>query len=299
MVSNSDSNIVSQSFKEKLLSNRFLITGEISPPKGTDISTPLANAKKLQKFADAVNVTDNRRAMLHMSSISFSKILLDHGFSDPVMQITCRDRNRIGLQSDLLGAAALGIPNLLIMSGDHPATGDHPSAKSVYDLDSIQLLGLIQKMKKGVDFSDRPLFGAPDFCVGVVANTDPAERLQLMKLDKKLAAGVDFIQTQAVFDIEKFKEFLEKVNTDVPILAGVIPIQSAQMIRHMNQKVPGIAIPDEVLERIVAAEDPIKEGVQIASELIVELKPLCRGVHMMPIGPHTNTEKILKDAHLL
>ncbi|MCL2142236.1 MAG: methylenetetrahydrofolate reductase, partial [Methanimicrococcus sp.] len=169
----------------------------------------------------------------------------------------------------------------------------------VYDLDSIQLLKLIQKMKQGSNFSDQPLFGAPDFCVGVVTNADPAERMQLVKLEKKLVSGVDFIQTQAVFDIEKFKAFLEKANTDVPILAGVIPIRSAQMMQYMNQNVPGIAVPDELSERILAAEDPIKEGISIASDLIVKLKPLCRGIHMMPVGSHISTEKILKAAHLL
>jgi 5,10-methylenetetrahydrofolate reductase len=276
-----------------------LITGEVSPPKGTDISATLKNARMIQKFSDAVNVTDNQCATLHMSSLAFSKILLDQGFSDPVMQLTCRDRNRLGLQSDLLGAAAFGISNLLIMSGDHPMTGDHPSAKPVYDLDSVHLLKLIQKMKQGSDFSDHSLFGAPDFCVGVVTNADPTERLQLMKLEKKLAFDVDFIQTQAVFDIEKFKEFLEKTGTDVPILAGIIPLRSAQMIRHMNQNVSGITVPDELLERILAAEDPVEEGIQIASELIVRLRPLCRGIHMMPIGSHLSTEKILKAAHLL
>jgi len=213
--------------------------------------------------------------------------------------MTCRDKNRLGLQSDLLGAAAFGVSNLLIMSGDHPVIGDHPSAKPVYDLDTVQFLKLIQKMKNGASFSDRPLSGAPDFCVGVVTNADPAERLQLLKLEKKLAAGVDFIQTQAVFDVEKFKEFLEKINTDVPILAGVVPIRSAPMIRHMNQNVPGIAVPDDVLERISAAADPVEEGIQIAAELIVQLKPLCRGVHMMPIGSHASTEKVLKTARLL
>ncbi|MCL2863728.1 MAG: methylenetetrahydrofolate reductase [Methanimicrococcus sp.] len=286
-------------FKEKLKSSLFLVTGEVSTPKGADILPALENMRKIQGFADAVNVTDNQCATLHMSSLAFSRIVLDNGYPDPVMQMTCRDRNRLGLQSDLLGAAALGIPNILVMSGDHPKCGDHPTAKAVYDLDSVQLLKTIEQMKRGYALSGSSLSAAPEFCVGVVSNTDPNERLQMMKLEKKLLFDVDFIQTQAVFDVEKFKEFLELADTDVPVIAGIIPLHSAQMVRHINDNVPGITIPAELCERIENAKNPAAEGTLIAAELIKQLKPVCRGIHMMPVGAHTNTKEILKKAHIL
>jgi len=286
-------------FREKLQSTQFLVTGEVTSPKGVDVSAALENMRRIQGFADAVNVTDNQCATLHMSSLAFSRLVIDSGYTDPVMQMTCRDRNRLGLQADLLGAAALGIPNLLVMSGDHPICGDHPTAKAVYDLDSVQLLKTIDQMKRGYALSGNSLSQAPDFCVGVVSNADPNERLQMMKLEKKLSFNVDFIQTQAVFDVEKFKEFLELADTDVAVLAGIIPLRSAQMARHMNANVPGISVPDEICERVDNAEDPVSEGVTIAAELIEQLKPICRGIHMMPVGEHTNTEKILKKAHIL
>ena len=286
-------------FKQRLHSSDFLITGEISPPKGIDISSALSDFKSIQGFADAVNITDNQCATLHMSSLAFARLLMEHGCSDPVMQITCRDRNRIGLQADLLGASAFGIPNILVMSGDHPKCGDHPTAKPVYDLDSVQLLKIIQQLKNGFDFSGNPLSGAPEFCVGVVSNADPAEPLQIMKLHKKLSVGVDFIQTQAVFDVEKFKAFVDCADTDVPIIAGIIPIRSAQMALYMDNHIPGISIPAEIHERIKSSDDAAAEGMTIAAELIKELKKICRGVHLMPVGPHIHTEKILKEAKVL
>lgn len=286
-------------FKDKLNSPQFLVTGEVSPPKGTDFLSAIENMKSIQGFVDAINVTDNQCATLHMSSLAFARLMIENGYSDPVMQLTCRDRNRIGLQADLLGAAALGIPNILVMSGDHPKCGDHPTAKPVYDLDSVQLLKTVNHLKKGYDFSGNSLSGAPEFCVGVVSNADPNERLQLMKLEKKLSFGVDFIQTQAVFDIDKFKEFVEKADTDVPIIAGIIPIRSAQMARYMDNNIPGISIPDEIHERIQSSDDAVAEGMAIAAELIEQLKPVCRGIHMMPVGAHTYTEKILKKARVL
>lgn len=299
-VSHSEIKLSSKStFKEKLKSSQFLVTGEVSPPKGIDFSSALENMKSIQGFADAINVTDNQCATLHMSSLAFARLMIENGFTEPVMQMTCRDRNRIGLQADLLGAAALGIPNLLVMSGDHPKCGDHPTAKPVYDLDSVQLLKTIQHLKNGYDFSGNGLSGAPDFCVGVVSNADPNERLQMMKLEKKLSFDVDFIQTQAVFDIETFKAFSEQIETDVPIIAGIIPIRSESMVRYMDTNIPGISIPHEIQERIAAADEPVTEGMAIAAELIEQLKPICRGIHMMPVGAHTYTEKILKKAHVL
>lgn len=286
-------------FKEKLKTHDFLITGEVSPPKGIDFSSATEDMKMIRGFVDAINITDNQCATLHMSSLAFARLMIENGYSEPVMQMTCRDRNRIGLQADLLGAAALGIPNLLVMSGDHPKCGDHPTAKPVYDLDSVQLLKTIAQLRKGYDFSGNSLSGAPDFCVGVVSNADPDERMQIMKLEKKLSFDVDFIQTQAVFDIDKFGDFLDKIDTDVPIIAGIIPIRSAQMMRYMDSMIPGISIPDQIQKRILSAKDPAAEGRTIAAELIKQLKPLCRGVHMMPVGAHTHTESILKKAKIL
>jgi len=283
-------------FREKLNSRKFLVTVEVSPPKGTRFSAPLEDASQLKGVADALNVTDNQCSIMHMSSLAFSKLLLDQGH-EPIMQLTCRDRNRIGLQSDLLGAYALGIRNICLMTGDHPTCGDHPGSKPVYDLDSVQLIELVRKLDSGIDFAGNRLDGGTSFCAGAVSGIDPENTMQLIKLEKKVRCGADFIQTQAVYDVGMFEEFMEAVNhLEVPVIAGLIPLKSLSMAEYMNKNISGIHVPEETMLRMKDAASPIEEGLSIASETIKELTKLSRGIHIMPIGAHKNTPRLLSMA---
>ncbi len=283
-------------FREKLNSSKFLVTAEISPPKGTNVSAPLEDASQLKGLVDALNVTDNQCSIMHMSSLAFSKLLLDEGH-EVIMQLTCRDRNRIALQSDLLGAYALGLRNVCVMTGDFPSCGDHPGSKPVYDLDSVQLLELVRKLDKGTDLAGNKLDEGTCFCMGAVSGINPQEVLQLIKLEKKVSCGADFIQTQAVYDMGMFEDFVESTaHLDVPILAGLIPLKSLRMAEYMNEHISGIHVPEETLSRLKTASDPVEEGFSIASGTIKELTKLCRGVHIMPIGSHKNTSRLLSMA---
>ncbi|MCG7848577.1 MAG: methylenetetrahydrofolate reductase [ANME-2 cluster archaeon] len=282
-------------FVDVLDSGRFIVTAEVSPPRGTDMSDILSEAGQLQGMVDAVNVTDNQRAMMRMSPLVLCHKLAETGF-DTIMHMTCRDRNRLALQSDLLAAHALGIHNILAMSGDYPTMGDQPSSKPVFDLDSVQLLQLIEKMNSGFDFQDVPLDSPTSLCVGAVAN--PGARplaLQLLKLNKKVSAKARFIQTQAVFDAAVFNEFADAINsTGIPVIAGIIPLKSARGARFMNEKIPGVNIPEDDIRRMETATDPVSEGLEIAAETIANIKPYCRGIHIMPIGGHGNTRRLLE-----
>ncbi|NJD53984.1 MAG: methylenetetrahydrofolate reductase [Candidatus Methanoperedens sp.] len=290
-------------FISKLRSGKFIITAEISPPKGTDTSRMLRDAALLKDIADAVNVTDNQRAVMRMSPIAACSILQGKGF-ETIMHITCRDRNRLALQSELVGASALGIGNVLVMSGDHPSKGDHVGAKPVYDLDSVQLLGMIRELNRGVDLSGNKLDGRTDFCVGAVTNTELNEA-GLIKLKKKIKMGVNFLQTQAVFDVEKFSGFMERADEirstqskQIKIIAGIIPLRSERSALFLN-KVPGIRVPDDMIKQIKDAKDPEVEGMRITAEIIKKLRTMCDGIHIMPVGNHENTKKLLEMADLI
>lgn len=286
-------------FREKLSSGKFMITGEISPPKGTDIQLMLNEASLIKDHVDAINITDNQRAIMRMSPLAACSILNKRGF-ETIMHMTCRDRNRLALQSELLGASALGINNILVMSGDHPAKGDHEGSKPVYDLDSVQLLGSIQKLNAGFDFSGNELTGKPDIFPGAVANTDITE-LSVIKLEKKLMMDAKFIQTQAVFELDKFSDFMKTIysfrgNFDVKIIAGIIPLRSEKSARFLNKNIAGVSIPQDIIDRMKKAGYPKVAGMEIASETIHELRSMCDGVHIMPIVSHENTGQILEMA---
>lgn len=285
-------------FYDTLRSDRFIITTEVSPPKGVDASAMLADAARLRGWVDAINITDNQRAVMRMSPLAAGKLLLDEDH-EVIMQLTCRDRNRLALQSDLLGAAAMGIRNVCVMSGDHTTKGDHPGAKPVYDLDSIQLLAMIRNMEKGYDLAGNELEDAPEFVVGAVSNTDPTQPMQLLKFKKKVRMGAQFIQTQAVYDVEQFAEFMDMVEElEVPVIAGIIPLRSANMARFMNENIPGIRVGDDLIHRMDDGDDPVQEGLRIAAETITKLRSMCRGVHLMPIGGHMNSPQLLEMAGL-
>lgn len=273
-------------FREKLFSDRFLITSEVGPPKGIQTQNILERLECLRSRVDAINVTDLQSSIMRMGSLAMSVILRQHGF-EPILQLTCRDRNRLALQSDLLSAAGLGIENVLILTGDHPVMGDHPEAKPVFDLDAVGLLGVARQLQEGRDMKGNPLEGTPPrFLIGAAVNpgADPLEP-EIIKMEKKAAAGVDFFQTQAVFDTEVFSVFLEKTkHLAVPVMAGIVLLKSPAMARYMNDHVAGITVPDRVVRRIASAEDKKKACVEIAADLIRTLRPLCRGVHLMPLG---------------
>jgi 5,10-methylenetetrahydrofolate reductase len=288
------------SFVSTLHSGKFIITAEISPPKGTDTLRMNRDADLLKGIVDAVNVTDNQRAVMRMSPLAACGIIQKTGIVT-IMHITCRDRNRLALQSDLIGAHAIGIRNVLVMSGDHPIKGDHEGAKPVYDLDSVQLLGILQKLNEGFDLAGNELAGRTDLCGGAVTNTELNEA-GLIKFRKKIQMGASFFQTQAVFDLKSFSEFMEKVNgirsKNVKIIAGIIPLKSLRSAHFIN-KVAGIKVPENIVRKMNDSKDPEAQGMEIAARIIKEIQPVCDGIHIMPVGNHENTKTILEMADLL
>jgi 5,10-methylenetetrahydrofolate reductase len=294
---------------EKLLSEgRFVITAEIGPPKGADAEKIREKANLVRLSAHAFNVTDNQTAVVRLSSFAGCLILLQMNL-EPIMQMTCRDRNRIALQSDVLGAAALGIRNILCLTGDHQSFGNHPAAKGVFDVDSIQLLQIITGMRdQGVFQSGDPLLAArPTVFLGAAANpyADPYD-VQVDRLEKKIIAGAEFIQTQSVYNIEKFVRWMDDVRSQgldkkVHILAGVTPLKSVKMAERMKFHVPGTDVPDQVYERMKAASDPAKEGYTIALDTINELKELpgLHGLHLTALFWEEIIPALVKDAGLL
>jgi len=281
---------------------KFVVTTEVGPPKGTDVSEIEEVAELLRGRVDAANVTDQQSSVMRLGSLPVCHLLKDKGL-DPVFQITCRDRNRLALQSDLLSAYVLGVENVLAITGDLPALGDHPQAKPVYDLDSVQLLEVIMKLSEGYDMAGNELKGKPNFFPGAVvnpgANTKPALELQLMKMEKKIEAGARFFQTQAIYEPDVFAKFMKRVEGfNVPVLAGIIPLKSAGMARFMNKNVAGVFVPEELIEKMTTAEDKAQTGIEIAANLIKDLKDMCQGVHIMAIGWEKKVPAVLETAGL-
>ncbi|MDP2937966.1 MAG: methylenetetrahydrofolate reductase [Candidatus Omnitrophota bacterium] len=273
-------------FKEKIQSGKFLVTSEIGPPKGIETKTILEDAELIRSRVDAINVTDLQSSVMRLGSLVVCGLLKQKDF-EPIFQVTCRDRNRLALQSDILSAAALGIENLLILTGDHPTLGDHPEAKPVFDLDSVQLLQVVKILQEGSDMNGNKLEGQPPkFCVGAVVNpgADPIEP-QILKMEKKIEAGAEFFQTQAVYDIKVFENFLSKIkHLKTTILAGIVLLKSAGMARYMNKNVAGVNVSDNLIKEMEETKDKVATSVAIATRLIKELKPMCQGIHIMPIG---------------
>jgi 5,10-methylenetetrahydrofolate reductase len=290
------------SLQSKLESGKFVITCEVGPLKGTDIHEVEENAELLKGKVDAANVTDQQSSVMRLGSMVTSHILIQKGL-EPIYQTVCRDRNRIALQSDLLSAWVLGIKNVLSITGDLPQLGDHPEAKAVYDLDSVTLLQTITKLNNGTDINGNELQGKPSFFPGAVvkveSDTEASMELQIAKLERKVAAGARFIQTQAVYDAGSFAKFMKRVEKfNVPILVGVIPLKSAGMAKYMNKSVAGVFVPDDLIQKMTDATDKAATGIQICADLIKELKPLCQGVHIMAIGWEKRVPEIIQAAGL-
>ena len=294
---------------EKVLTaGQFAVTAELGPPQNAN---PEAIKKKSQHClgnVDGANITDNQTAIVRMSSIAAGAIALSCGV-EPIIQMVCRDRNRLAMQSDILGAAALGIQNLLCLSGDHQTFGNHPDAKNVYDVDSMQLIAMVKKMRDDKQFlcGDEIKEHEPKLFIGAVANpfADPFE-FRVMRLAKKINAGADFIQTQCIFDMKKFADWMKMVvdeglHKKVYILAGLTPVRSHKALKYMKNNVAGMSIPDELIARMESAEDPKEEGVKICVEMIEQIKGMegVSGIHLMPIGWESITPVILERAGLL
>ena len=274
-------------FKEKLGNGEFVVTGEIGPPKGVDLDKCLKDVEMLRDQVVAINVTDLQSAVLRIGSMGVSARLIEQGL-EPIYQLTCRDRNRLALQSDLLSAWALGIENVLCLTGDHPIMGDHTEAKPVYDLDSVQLLKAASTLNQGYDMSGHELESNPNFFLGAVVTpgAEPME-LQVIKMKKKIEAGATFFQTQAIYEPDRFEYFINQVQGfKVPVIAGIVILKSAGMAKFMNENVAGISVPDSIIQEVgeTGKEDRRKKAVEIAARIIRQIKPFCQGVHIMPLG---------------
>ena len=284
---------------DKIKAGKFIVTSEIAPPKGTDVEEILKDAELVKGRVDAINVTDLQSSVMRAGSLVVCRLLVERGL-EPVFQITCRDRNRLALQSDLLSASLFGIENVLALTGDHPMLGDHPGAKPVFDLDSIQLLEAIRDLQSGKDMAGKELKGVPKFCVGAVVNpgADPIDP-EIIKMEKKIKAGAQFFQTQAIYDISLFKKFLQaSSHLKTTVIAGIVLLKSAGMARYMNKNVAGVFVPDNLIKEMEEAKDKAARSIEIASRLIKELKPMCQGVHIMPIGCDKKVPLVLDAAGL-
>ncbi|MBI2917255.1 MAG: methylenetetrahydrofolate reductase [Chloroflexi bacterium] len=284
---------------EQLAAGKFVVSAEVQPPKGVDLGQALEEAQHLKGHVVAVNVTDQQSSVMRLGSLALSHRLTDLGI-EPIFQVTCRDRNRIALQSDLLSAYALGIENVLCLTGDYVSLGDHPQAKPVFDLDSITLLQVAKTLEGGKDMVGKDLKGKPKFFLGAVVSpgSNPVE-LQIMKMEKKVKAGAQFFQTQAVYEPEAFEAFMKSVrHLNVPVLVGIIPLKSPGQARFMNKNIAGIHVPDNLILEMEQAKDRTQKGLEIAARLIKDMKGMCQGVHIMPLGWEKHLATLLQMAGL-
>ena len=277
----------------------FAVSAEVGPPKGYHIEEMIEEAKTYLSGIDCVNVTDNQSSVMRLGSLAVCKALKDAGLN-PIFQMTCRDRNRIALESDILSAAMFGIENLLLLTGDHTKLGDHPGAKPVFDLDSVSLIHTVTRLEAGEDLGGNALVGEPPkFAKGaVVSPCSDSVDAQLAKMERKVMAGADYFQTQAVFEPEKFISFMEKAKQfGKPVQLGIIIPKGAAMCKYMNKNVAGIHVPDEMIEELAADKEKAKAGitgVEIAARIIKECKPYCQGVHIMAMGWESKVPDVLK-----
>jgi methylenetetrahydrofolate reductase (NADPH) len=286
--------------EEKLRSRSFAVTTELTPPKGIDLSDLFTKAELLKPYVDAVNLTESPRARMAIEPKSVAHLLIDRGV-EPIVQITARDRNRIAVQADLLGAAALGVTNFVFMTGDQPKNGDHPDAKPVFDLTTVELLSAARSLASGRDIAGNELKGTPRLFIGATANPGASDLTkELEGLRAKIEAGARFLQTQAIFDVAVVERYLEAAQLgDVALLAGIIPLKSAKMAGWLNANVPGIRVPDALLEEMSAAAEAGREeqvGLDIAVRLVRGLRAVTSGVHLMALGWEAHIPQILQES---
>ncbi len=284
-------------FRERIARGEFVITCEAGPPKGTAVDKVLAEADRVASRVHAFNVTDLQSSVMRMSSWALCALLRERGH-EPILQLTCRDRNRLALQADLLGAWALGIENVLALTGDHTVLGDHPGAHAVFDLDSVQLISAIGLLNSGKDLVGSELQGGTGFFVGAVVNptSEPWEP-HLAKMRLKAARGARFFQTQAIYEPEAYARFAQRADgLGVPVLAGIIPLKSAKMARFMNEHIAGVHVPDEIisgLDQAKTKDEREKRSIEICARIIRAVRPYCQGIHLMPMGWEHHVPAIL------
>jgi 5,10-methylenetetrahydrofolate reductase len=275
----------------------FFVTLELSPPKGVNYKETLRVAEEISQHADAMNVTESQRAVMRMGSLAICHLLTEKGI-EPIVQFTCRDRNRIALQSELLNAFALGIKNVLCVTGDHVALGDHPDAKQVFDLDSVSLLHVVQRLNEGFDMRGNPLNGATELCPGAVVNPNalPIEP-QLLKMKRKIEAGARFFQSQAVFEVSKIEPFTKIArDMNVPFLCGVLILRSPATARFVRNHVSGVHISEELVAQLENSRDPTENCIEMSARIIREARKVCQGVHLMGVGQDSLAQEILREA---
>ncbi len=287
--------------EEKLDKKEFAVTCEIGPPKGADKEEIREAAEFLKGVADGINVTDLQSSVMRMSALTASALLYEWGY-EPVFQMTTRDRNRLMIQSDLLSAYVSGIRNVLALTGDYTNIGDHPQAKPVFDMDSVQLLWTMGTLEQGKDLVGNDLTHKPEFFKGAVVNpgadTEASYELQIIKMKKKVKLGAQFFQTQAIFDAETFKRFMdrmEKEKIDVPVMAGIILLKSKGMANYMNKFVPGVFVPENLIEKMEKTDDKVATSIEIASDLINEVKPYCSGAHIQGLGWEKHIKPVMEN----
>jgi methylenetetrahydrofolate reductase (NADPH) len=285
--------------KQELENGKFIVTGEIGPPKGVNLDKCLQDAETFRNTVTAINVTDLQSAVMRIGSMAVCARLVERGL-EPIYQLTCRDRNRLALQSDILSAWALGIRNMLCLSGDHPIMGDHNEAKPVYDLDSVQLIKTARDLNQGHDMSGHELESSPDFFLGAVVTpgAEPVEP-QIIKMKKKIDAGARFFQTQAIYEPEKFERFINQIQGfGIPVIAGIVILKSAGMARFMNSNVAGISVPESIIQEMedTGKDDRKRKAVELSARIIRQVKPLCQGVHIMAMGWDELVPDIISEA---
>ena len=290
-------------FEEKLHSGKFLVTAEVGPPKGTDLSETIHHIDLLKDRVDAINATDHQSSVMRFPSLGICLLVKERG-GEPILQVTCRDRNRLALQADLLLAYSRGVRNVLCLTGDSINVGDHREAKGVFDLDSVQLLRTIRTMESGRDLGGNELHGTPEFCIGASVHPE-ADFIgpQLIKFEKKVAAGAQFFQTQGIFSLESLRRFMQYARQyKVKVLAGIILLSSARMAKYMNENVPGIRVPQSLIDELAEAGKGkgLQKGIEIAGQLIraIREEKLCDGVHIMAVGREGLVPEIMEVAGL-
>ncbi|HUA90075.1 MAG TPA: methylenetetrahydrofolate reductase [Steroidobacteraceae bacterium] len=291
-----------RTLEDKIRSRDFVVTTELTPPKGVDLTELFEKAQSLAGWVDGINLTESARALMAIAPWAAARLLLERG-AEPIVQMTARDRNRIAIQADLLGAAALGVHNFVFMGGDPPSVGDQPEAKAVFDLTASQMAAAARELAQGRDLAGKPLRGAPRLFVGATANPGAQDfEAEVTNTRRKIDAGVQFLQTQAIYEPAVLARFLEAVRPgDVAVLAGIIPLKSAKMARWLNEKVPGIRVPDpliRVLEDAGTADAELRASIDIAGRTLREIRPMCAGAHVMALGWEAHIPAILREGGL-
>tara|TARA_Y100000588_G_scaffold287725_1_gene305968 strand:- start:39 stop:914 length:876 start_codon:yes stop_codon:yes gene_type:complete len=285
---------------DALKDSSFIVTGELTPPKGTDLGDLFDKAELLRELVTAFNLTESHAARMAMDPVAVGHLLIDRGI-EPIVQMTSRDKNRLAIQASILGAAALGISNVVFMGGDPPKNGDHPDAKPVFDLFASQLLEAASGLNNGNDLTGNPLKGSPQLTIGAVANPGASDLdTEIDNMHRKTDAGAEFFQTQAVYDTDAFGRFMDKAKPDKPVLAGIIPIKSVKMAQYMNDRIPGVDIPQQLIDQIDSAGgDPAQiaeVSIEIASSTVSALRSMTSGVHVMAIGWEDKIPAILEQS---